>query len=708
VVCISDIGNRSDVHPSGWLGYRDGSLIIFPFYDESDTVLALVSLHNRASPPFTPQDVEIGKLLLSFGKETLRATLANEALQRREREYRHLIDNLPDVFYRSDLDGNLKMVSPSARDMFGYEPDEMIGKNIFADFFAEPVEPGRGIRILLEKGQLERFEILLRRKDRSLAWISTNTHFSRDERGEVVGFEGVLSDITQRKRIEEERKRLTTAVEQAAEIVFITDPEGVVQYVNPSFERITGYTREEAVGCRPSILKSGRHPVSFYRELWETISGGQVWKGQFINRRKDGSIYEEEASIAPVRDAGGRIINFIAVKRDISREAILLDQLLQSQRMESIGSLAGGIAHDFNNILSAIIGNAELAKIEIGANSPHQDFVSRILKASFRAKDLVSQILSFGRHSQPEWSPINVSTLIRETLHLLRASMPTTIEIRQDIGLDPAFIFADSTRFQQVVMNLATNAAQAMGKKGGVLSVVLARAGSGEAFSELFPQEKADRFVRISIRDNGHGMSSEVLKHIFDPYFTTKAKGTGTGLGLTMAMSIVRSFSGQIAVRSEPGVGSEFDIFLPLCDRDEGVTPAPQEISLPRGDERILLVDDEEEILFMYRQMLEFLGYKVEVSANGVDALDRFRRGRNDFDLLITDMTMPRLTGDSLAREVKLLEPGFPVVLISGIRERYKTTPREPADFDAYLMKPVAMEELAVTIRHLLDRSATG
>ncbi len=473
-------------------------------------------------------------------------------------------------------------------------------------------------------------------------------------------------EVARRRRVEEECSRLAAAVDQASELIFITDTEGVIQYVNPSFEKITGYTRKEVVGQKPSLLKSGRHDTVFYRGLWTTISGGAVWTGRLVNRKKDGTLYEEEAAITPIRDHAGRIVSYVAVKRDVTREVRLQKQLRQAQKMEAIGTLAGGIAHDFNNILAAIIGYTELARMDLVENAPLMDNINKVLVASYRARDLVAQILAFSRQSEQELKPVSISSIVKEVLKLLRASLPATIDIRQRVLLEPATILADATQIHQVMMNICANAGHAMRSTGGVLDVYLG-APRGEFEPPLPLQHLAgEDYLCLAIRDTGHGMPSEILDRIFDPYFTTKKKEEGTGLGLAVVHGIVTSHNGHLTVESKPGEGTTFKIYFPLVpvkvfDRKKSLG-----VKLPGGSERVFLIDDEIDIVQVNRQMLERLGYQVAAYVDSRTALADFDAAPEKVDLLITDLTMPGLTGDQVVRAVHARRPELPIIMCTG------------------------------------------
>ena len=438
------------------------------------------------------------------------------ALAASERKYRELFETMPDVIYRADMEGRLTMTSPAITRVLGYELGEVEGQPIADLLYLEPDRRRHLLERLDKSGAVEMFEVALKHKSGRVVWVSANIQYYRDAEGTPVGIEGIFRDITDQKKAEENYQRLSTVVEQAAELIIITDTDGIIQYVNPAFESATGYHRTEVIGKKPQILNSGKHDRAFYDDMWQTISDGRIWKGRMINRKKDGTLYEEDATISPIRDHSGQMVNFVAVKRDITREIVLESQLLQAQKMESIGTLAGGIAHDFNNILSAIIGYTEISMHD-SVSEPVRESLSKVLQAGQRAKDLVNQILAFSRQSAVEPRPAKVRLIVKEVLKLLRASLPAFIEIQTDI-VSEATVMADPTQLHQVMMNLCTNASHAMGETGGTLTVGL---------HDASPSEGGDgaRWVRLTIRDTGCGISQEMIERIFDPFFTTKEKG---------------------------------------------------------------------------------------------------------------------------------------------------------------------------------------
>ena len=413
----------------------------------------------------------------------------------------------------------------------------------------------------------------------------------------------------------------------------------------------------------------------------------------------DGRVWDERGE--PVFDQKNKMIGIIAIAYDVTDRIRLKKQLLQAQKMESIGNLAGGIAHDFNNILSSIIGFTELALDETQKGTVLEDSLQEVYSAGKRAKDLVKQILAFARQSDEKRRPIQPGTVAKEVLQLIRSTIPTSIEIRQDINSD-SWIFGNVTQLHQVLMNLCTNAAQAMEKLGGVLNVRLKDVFIDK--DELSIGMKSGDYVEIKVSDTGAGIAPEFIESIFEPYFTTKGPGKGTGMGLAMVKGLVESYIGKITVDSQLGKGATFTLYLPITKkRSTQGEYVPEQ--LPQGTERILFVEDEAPIAKMGSHMLEGLGYQVTTRTSSVEALELFRAKPDEFDIVITDMTMPNMTGDNLAVELMKIRPDIPVILCTGYSKEISSETASEIGIKAFAYKPVVKADLAKTIRKVLDKS---
>jgi two-component system, cell cycle sensor histidine kinase and response regulator CckA len=523
----------------------------------------------------------------------------------------------------------------------------------------------------------------------------------------VKGEPGVqvwVRDISKPKRYEEVQRRLATAVEQAAEAIVITDTKGDIQYVNPAFEKITGYTREEVLDRNPGLLKSGEHDQKFYQNLWETIKRGDVWTGRFANRKKDGSLYHEEATISPVRDSRGTIVNFVAVKRDVTEHIQLSAQLVQAQKMEAVGTLAGGIAHDFNNLLQVTLGYSELLLAERQEDDPEYADLSRILQAAKNGAELVQRLLTFSRKVEPKPIPLDLNRRIVQVEKLLKRTIPKMIDIQMHLSDDLAEINADPIQMEQVLMNLAVNARDAM-PDGGNLILETRNVALDDEYCKVHVGAGPGDYVLLTVSDTGHGMDKTTVEHIFEPFYTTKELGRGTGLGLAIVYGIVRQHEGFITCYSEVGTGTTFNVYFPAIERHlepavemTGVMPA-------FGTETILLVDDEAFVRDLGERILSRAGYTVLTAANGIEALDLFTRKEKQIDLVILDLIMPEMGGEASLKELLKIDPGVKVLVASGYSA--DTSMRGPLALGArgFVSKPFRLKELLRQVRKVLDES---
>ena len=603
-----------------------------------------------------------------------------------------MINHAPIILWAVDTDGALTFCAGKGLESLGFKPGELVGRSLLDVCSDVPLLVADAKRALAG-------EIVTHNTPIGDLIFEVRQAPLHGEDGRILGAIGAATDITWRQAAEAERERLITAVEQATEDIIISDTSGTILYVNPAFEQVTGYTRQEAVGQKPSILKSGRQNQAFYERLWRTITGGQVWTGRIVNRCKDGRLIEQDASISPIRDSLGRITGYVSVKRDISRQLLIEAQLRQAQKMEAIGTLAGGIAHDFNNILAAIIGYSEIALQDIPAESPARRSLLNVLKASDRASDLVKQILAFSRQNEQEPRPVQVKSIVKEALKLLRATLPATIKIRQQVVSDDT-VMADPTQVHQVLMNLAANAQHAMRETGGILEVGLTSMDLDPALAASHPNLAPGRYLRLRVRDTGTGIPPQMVERIFDPFFTTKTDGTG--MGLSVAHGIIQDAGGAIAVASTPGQGSTFDVFLPVIAVTVAAAPAGPSL-LRVGTEKILFVDDETIQVDVNQQMLGRLGYQVAAFSDSLAAYDHFCRDPQAFDLVITDMTMPGMTGETLARRILEKRPDLPVILCTGYSETMTREKAEAIGIRGFVLKPVILRELDKILRRVLD-----
>jgi len=629
---------------------------------------------------------------------------AEAAMRESEEKYRLLIKNLPGVVYRGYRDWSVEFIDKKIEQLTGYTVEEFNSRQInWSDIiFQEDIKAASDDfhKALKTKDQSYVREYRIKAKDNSIYWIQDRGQIVSNGK-EVEYISGVFYDITKQKRTEEESLLLATAIEHAAESVIISNKSGTIQYVNPAFEQLSGFSREEIVGQNFRIFRSDKHDKGFYKDMWEVISRGNIWSGHITNRMKDDTLREFETKISPVHNRSGDIVSFVSVNRDVTQEKVLEAQLHQSQRMQSIGTLAGGIAHDFNNILSAIIGYTELTIDYLENGSLPYNNLQEVLEAGERAKGLINQILTFSRQSEQDLKPLQLKLIVKEALKLIRATLPSTIEIHQDLTSDAA-ILGDQIKIHQVLMNLCTNAGHAMPGKGGMLSVCLSEVELDSSFRIKHFDIKSGSYLKLSISDTGHGMSASLMERIFDPFFTTKEKGKGTGMGLSVVHGIVKSHNGTIHVYSEPGEGSTFNVYLPIIEK-QLEQKIRAEKPIPTGTEHILFVDDEESLINMGKQLLVSLGYDVTTRISSIEALELFKTRPDTFDLVITDLTMPNMTGDELAKQLMAIRSDIPVILCTGFSTRITEEKAKSMGIRAFILKPLIRKDIAETIRKVLD-----
>jgi PAS domain S-box-containing protein len=505
----------------------------------------------------------------------------------------------------------------------------------------------------------------------------------------------------ERMRAEAERATLVAAIEQAAEEILITDMEGTVRYCNPAFERITGYSRDEVIGWNPRFLKSGRHDGDYYAAVWKKILEGQVWSGHFTNRKKDGSLYDTEGTIAPIHDQQGNLTGFVSAWHDVTERLRLESELRQAQKMESIGRLAGGVAHDFNNLLTVITGYGSLLDEDLDETDPRRAYVKEIRVAGERAASLTGQLLALSRKQIFRPVSLDLNRFIEDIHGMIQRLVGEDIVVETRPAPDLALVSADPDQMSQILMNLAANARDAM-PDGGHLTIHTANSGTtGGSQTES---------VLLAVTDTGIGIPEEHRPHLFDPFFTTKERGRGTGLGLSMVYGIVRQSDGWIDVQSEPGKGTTFSIHLPARagTLEAAAPPEPKPSPKVVATGTILVVEDQDEVRRFIRTVLESDGFHVLEAAGGQPALLIASCYPERIDLLITDVIMPGMTGKQVADRLTPVRPDMKVLFISGYSDDVLAR-RGALDANvAYLPKPFTPATLSAKVRGVLGSGSNS
>jgi len=644
------------------------------------------------------------KFVIGSSVETTERRQAEVALRESEAQFRSVFDNTSDSIIITDATGTITYWNRGSQNIFGYTQDEIIGTSIDRlmpeDIKREKDEALTAyddVRDKINFGILQKS--YAKRKDGSI--FSADVTLSSWERDGTYYFCSIIRDITEREKAEKnldlERKQLLSIFDGMDEVIYIADPETYeLLYINGPFRKQWG----NGIGKKcHKILQNLDSPCPFCSNhiiFTENPGSSYVWEWQNkVNKHWYRCI--DKAIQWPT----GKLVRFeIAI--DITDLKNAEAQLRQSQKMESVGTLAGGIAHEFNNILGGIFGFLDIAREDAPGNSPIRESLDEIQRLGMRARDVVKQILAFSRKEPHQKKPIRLSSVIEKELKMLRATIPKTIEIRQKMDNTCGTVLVDQTQIQQVLMNLCVNAKDAMQEKGGVLEIslspVVVRMENLQQYPDLSPGE----YVKLSVKDTGRGIAPENMDKIFDPFFTTKDVGEGTGLGLSVVHGIVKDHAGIITVSSELGKGTTFSLLFSVTDTE--VTAKAEEKFLPTGTENILIVDDEDFMVFPQKRILEKLGYRVTAMTSSLEALELFRKKPQAYDLIITDLTMPHLTGDRLASEITSIRPDMPVILTTGYADSVDSEEIKQSGIKAFISKPFQREELARTIRLMLDK----
>jgi PAS domain S-box-containing protein len=526
---------------------------------------------------------------------------------------------------------------------------------------------------------------------------------TKDEIGKLANaFNNMVESIRWREQaLKENETKYRNLFEESRDVIFIIDIQGKFIDANQAAIDLFGYSKNEMLNegldtlfVQPDELKALKRSIShdnYVRDMEVKL------------KTKDAKQLICLLTLSIRRAKNGDISGYQGIIRDVTHQKVLETQLMQAQRMESIGTLAGGIAHDFNNILSPIMLHSEMVMDDLPPDDNLQLNMKEIFKAAERAKELVKQILTFARKREEEKIVVKSSMIVKEAINFLRATIPTTIGIRYEVKSEHDMVLADPTRINQIVMNLCTNAAHAMKEKGGVLEVILDHEEISSLQANRFLNLKPGQYVKLTVRDTGTGIPPEIMDRIFEPYFTTKKFGEGTGLGLATVHGIVQNYGGDIKVESIVGSGTAFHVYLPFFEAEISGTEKEKSAELLKGSECILFVDDERTAVDINCKMLERYGYKVTGLTDSQEALKVFLKNPEEYDLVITDMTMPNLTGEALATEIMAVSPGIPVILCTGFSDKINEEKAKNIGIRAFVMKPVIMKRLVETIREVLD-----
>lgn len=622
-----------------------------------------------------------------------------------EEKFRSVLNGVADIIFMLGKHGRILEANDVAMEGLGYSKDELLRMGI-ADIAPDlPHNLTATQRFTQTKLHNQAsYETFYRAADGSpipVEVVSTSAEIG----GQRVTL-AVARDITQRQETEDRLRKLSQAVEQAGEAIVISDRHGAIEYINPAFTKVTGYTFEDVKGENPRFLKSGHQDDAFYEEMWQTISNGKVWNRSLIDRRKDGSLYPALMSIAPIRGSNGKISHYVGIQQDMSEQAALEDQLRQAQKMEAMGTLVGGIAHDFNNMLAGITGNIFVAKEGIADRPDALERLEAAEELGFRAADMVSQLMTFARKDKITMKSLDFTAFMKEAFNLSRVSIPENISLTASFPDDDLIVRGDKTQLQQGLMNLLNNAHDALrGRRNPAIKVTVEAYEANAVFLHTYP-DKGRFFAHLMVEDNGAGIEREDLGRIFEPFFTTKGVGDGTGLGLSMVYGMVHQHGGILDVESRKGEGTIFHIYLPLLyeTTHKSSVIEPQKPVMGEG-ETILLVDDDAGALQAGKNVLESLGYMILTATNGEEAVQIYAVEHSNIDLVMLDVVMPKIGGVKAARLIHQINPKAKIIFATGYdRERALSLEGGIEDRRVIIGKPYHIEKLSQIIRDVLKR----
>jgi PAS domain S-box-containing protein len=634
-------------------------------------------------------------------RETQRTT--GEQLRQSEELFRALITSSPLPIVSIDLSGTVRLWNPAAERVFGWSASEVLGGPLP---FLGPQHHAEYLAIQerLRAGEtVNGIEVSRLRLDGSTIDVELHAAPLHDAAGRVSGNVALLEDITGRRQREVRWRQLSAAMEYTPDTIVLTDPSRVISWVNPAFEATTLWSRAEAIGSTLQILRSGRHDDAFYATLRNTISSGSVWRGLIVNRRRDGTLYHEEKTIAPILGADGAIIGYVGIGRDVTAQVSMEAALRQSQKMEAVGLLAGGVAHDFNNMLQVISGYLEM--IDRIPGDPAAPYLDEIRRATDRAAGLTRQLLAFSRRQDLQMKPSDLNALVGNLSAMIRRLIGDAVQLAFHPGAGLPTVSIDPGQIEQVVLNLCINARDAM-PAGGELVIATDAVHLDAGFAALRPGSFTGPAALLSVRDTGTGIDEATRARLFEPFFTTKEEGRGTGLGLSVVYGIVKQHGGYIDVESEPGRGTRFAIWLPAAPSAvvalDTAGPPP---AATGGSETILLAEDEASIRDLTAMALGEAGYRVLCAANGREAVELFRDHRGEIAAAVLDASMPRLSGIETLHHLRSDGAAFPVLFVTGYAAGtlQEELAREPSL--EVLHKPFAFQDLLARVRGMIDRS---
>ncbi len=619
-----------------------------------------------------------------------------------EKRFRTLLDHLEHIPIQGyDEDRRVTYWNKASVEIYGYSRAEALGKQL-ENLIIPPAMRSEVISItnrwLTENKPIPSGEVVLQNKNGEAVSVFSSHIIHTTSTGEKELF-CVDIDLRMLQQTKGEVRKLVAAIEQSGETIVITNNKGIIEYVNPAFTTITGYSREEAIGNNPRMLNSGEQDQSVYAEMWETITHGDAWQGRFINKKKDGSRFIEDVTISPILGANGDIINFVAAKRDITEQLQVEDKYQQAQKMEAIGQLAGGVAHDFNNMLAIIIGQVEIALLKTDSSDPIRKRLNEINVAAKRSADLTRQLLGFARKQNHNPEILNLNDTIATTLAMLKRLIGEQLELNWQPESVAPITKIDPGHFNQILTNLIINARDAI-TGSGTITVKTNRLTFDSEFCLDHPGSLPGEYVSIAVSDTGSGMEADIIDKVFDPFFTTKGVGEGTGLGLSMVFGLIKQNNGYIVVDSAPNQGATFTTYFPI-PKEAIIDPGATETNeLVCGNETILVVEDELSLLDVTTSILTEAGYTIIPTDDPLTAIHKAKSQPDNIQLLLTDVVLPKMNGIELNAQIKKIIPLIKTLYVSGYPQN------NLIQQDQFLSKPFSATKLTQKVREVLDLSS--
>ena len=651
-----------------------------------------------------------GSRIELYGRQLL-LTLLRDVSERKRmddqlRQLSQAVEQSPASIVITDPDGNITYVNPRFTLQTGYSSQEALGQTPRI-LKSEKTPPETYLQLwqTITSGKEWRGEFHNRKKNGELFWESALISPILDGAGKITHFLAIKEDITERKQGEEQLRKLSRAVEQSPSYIIITDRAGNIEYVNPKFTQVTGYTLEEVIGTNPRILKSEETSSQLYEQLWAAITAGKEWRGEFHNKKKNGELFWASAAISPIMDGDGNITHFLGEMEDVTEKKQLEAQFLRTQRLESIGQLAGGIAHDLNNILTPILLCVELLREEFKTETS-RSMLGTIESSASRGANLVKQILTFAKGVEGRHALLQPGHLVQEMVKIIQETFPKFITVNSDIRQSRSMVSGDLTQLHQVLLNLTVNARDAM-PEGGTLGLGIEDVVLDRPAAHSIPGAIPGNYVCFRVSDTGMGIPPEMLDKIFDPFFTTKGPEKGTGLGLSTVMGIVKNHGGFIQITSEVGKGTEFKVYLPAQMESTSKGVEISKMALPQGaGERVLIIDDEQAVRSLTKSILESNGYRTLTASNGLEAVAIYNEEKSHIDLVATDLNMPFMNGLDTLAILRNLNPKLRALVFTGEALSQESLAALDLKNVACLRKPFDAFSFLSALRQALDQSA--